>query len=84
MLALRLHCPRTSHLHHLSWVGSGRAAHQPGADTGYSVLLADRRDDAQWTRVRNLTADFKGVKQVGAHSSQVCTIARAEYSCLNV
>jgi len=38
--------------------------------------LPDRRDDAVWAKVRNLTADFKGVKQVGAHSSQYKTLER--------
>ena len=55
---------------------SGRAAHQPGADTGYSVLLADRRDDKMWAKVRNLTGDFAGVRQVGAHSSQFKSLQR--------
>ena len=49
---------------------SGRAAHQPGADVGFSVVLADRRDERAWDKVRNMTADFKGCKQVGTHSAQ--------------
>ena len=49
---------------------SGRAAHQPGAGVGVSVVLADRRDERAWDKVRNMTADFKGCKQVGAHSAQ--------------
>jgi superfamily II DNA/RNA helicase len=56
---------------------SGRAAHQPGSDTGYSVLLADRRDDRMWAKVGNLTCKFAGVKQVGAHSSQFKSLQRS-------
>jgi len=56
---------------------SGRAAHQPGADTGYSVLLADRRDDRMWAKVGNMTCKFAGVKQVGAHSSQFKSLQRS-------
>ena len=49
---------------------AGRAAHQPGAPRGFSVLLVDDADRAAWARAEAATRGMHGALQLRAHSAQ--------------